>query len=337
MLVSPIAAMTALVLFTASAADEVAPPEDVVTAHARKESFQDSVDVEVSLTWNEAETLVAPAWSGLVTAVADLSDGSLASGDRVAQVDGVWRLAAHTPRPFHSAVSEIAPAAEIGMLNSLLADLGFQHAEGGRWDWNTVLGVRSLAKELGVPNADSAPGFDPSWVVWMPRGTFHVADSLLVPGSPAPAVGAPVVEGDARLGSATITAMAGAVLPDPELQWDLLVGEIEATFSGSDMTTEESAALGTALADGQPETVSGVLRRHDPVDGWAVPAASVVTDARGELCLVVVSEDGTKKYRAIPVETLGGAAGTIRVSGALPQNTEIVANPGRVLDDFACS
>lgn len=339
-LIAPIAAMGYVVVVAGSTRDHVAPEEDIVTAMASRESFIDSVDVDVALGWREPDTLAAPSWGGLVTEAPDLTAGPLISGARVAQIDDVWRIAAHTPRPFFGPVSSESGAAQVGMLNELLAGLGYPHTAGQSWGWDTTVGVRRLAAALQVPDAGSATAFDPSWVVWLPSESFAVAESELFAGVPAPAAGEPVVTGYAQLASAKVATKGGQVLPagDPSGTWELVIGETRVPFETANLGSEALIAIGSSLQGQVPHTIGGVLQRHDPIDGWAVPAASVVTDSRGNLCVVVVEDSSSSsKYRPVSVGTLGGSVGIIRVVGELADDTEVVANPGRVMDDIQCS
>ena len=338
--IAPIAAMAYIVVLADATESDVAPSEGVVTASSSRESFLDSVDVDIALTWSEPETLVAPSWAGLVTGAPELSEKPLANGARVAQIDGIWRVAAHTQRPFYAPVTRESADAQIEMLNGLLATLGYPHAAGETWGWDTTAGVRNFADALNVPGADSVVAFDPTWVVWMPTEQFDAAKTLLVVGTPAPAAGESVAAGRALVTSAKIAPKGGAVLPDADAPdaWDLVVGAVQSVYSGPELANEAMAAVGASLQGDMPEATTGVLRRHDAVDGWAIPAAAVVTDASGSLCVLVVdAASDTAAYRVVPVHSLGGSIGTVRVVGELDETTEVVANPSRALDEIRCS
>ncbi|MBM7826624.1 hypothetical protein [Microbacterium aurum] len=337
--VAPLVALCGVL--TASNAMGVAAAEDesVVTLAATKEPYNDAVDVDLNLTWAQPAVLSSPNWSGLVTAVGARVGEQIVNGTRVVQIDGIWRIAAHTTTPLYSVVSRESQPAEVAAVNRLLASLGYRHGPGDEWSWSTTTGVRDLARDLGAPSAATLEAFDNAWVVWMPEDDFTPATVDIAAGLPAPGAGEPVVTGNPQLVTARVVAKAGGVLPTPSPQeaWDLVAADTTTAFAGTPLGGEGLDALSKALVATKPETVSAAIRRHDAVEGWAVPSSAVVTDARGNLCVVLAVRDAGAHYSPVPVEALGGSVGTIRVTGDLPQDAEVVANPRLAMDDIECS
>lgn len=192
-------------------------------------------------TLGAAPPLLAPAWTGLVEQV-DLRPGEpLRSGEVVAVVSGIPRLALHTARPFHRTLGYDDRGADVAELNAWLRARGLEASEGDRFGAATRRGVRDLRQELHVPEpeADPAPPappagdpgappgegaapapppaptvdtagtFDPGWVVYLPRPEVIVSTVNLQVGAPVAPPGSVVAEVEADVASVRL------VQPDP--------------------------------------------------------------------------------------------------------------------------
>ena len=88
-----------VILTVQSRAVELSPARPV-WATVEANDGQVSEPVDVVLEWQAVSPVVAPAWSGIVQSVAVTVSSTLTSGQPVAVIDGVTRLAQHSERPF---------------------------------------------------------------------------------------------------------------------------------------------------------------------------------------------------------------------------------------------
>ena len=156
--------------------------------------------------------LLAPAWSGLVEEVHLRAGEPLRSGDAVAVIDGVTRLAAATERPLGRRLVPGDRGRDVAALNGLLGSLGYEAGTGDHFGGSTRRGVLALRRDLGVPIALDDLGapvdadvFDPAWLVFLAEAEVSVASTALQVGAPAPPAGSAVAELTPQVASVTVT------------------------------------------------------------------------------------------------------------------------------------
>lgn len=170
-----------------------------------EESTESSTDrVDIALLWDAPEPLRAPAWSGLVQAVSVAPGATVSSGDPIAVVDGITRIAWHSDAPFYRVLQSGASGADVAVLKSLLSARGQAQNSSDIFDARTTSGVRQLAADLGVPDSRYLTHFDPAWIVFLPEPTFVIAEVAFAVAASAPATGESIATGEERLVNAAI-------------------------------------------------------------------------------------------------------------------------------------
>jgi hypothetical protein len=332
----------------ASAQSRGSATEAAVFAQVSREGFVDSQAVTVTLTWADGIGLRAPAWGGLITETGVGPGDVVRAGSRIARVDGVWRVAAPTPMPFHTSVGWASPAAEVKAVNALLRAMGFD-APGDAWSWSTTVALREFAAGIGIRHSDAVSELDPAWLVWSPAPEVTVASVPLRVGTAAPGQGEEVLTGPPRLTGVVVAAEEGAILPTsdadpsadadddgPDDEWVLRVGDATLPYSSAQMTADLAGSeLERALSQSRPAEVKGLIERATAVEGWQVPVSAVHTDTGGAQC-VFRRDRSASGFAAVRVAVQRGAIGTARVDGPLKAEDEILVNPSAVAGDAEC-
>lgn len=205
--------IVALVLYDApEIPNAVAPVDGPSVAVVGLSSVRSAGSATMVATWSTDGLVVAPGWSGLVTEVRLTTGGRVKSGDIVATVDGISRLAIQTDLPFHRALGETDRGPDVVALQEVLMDLGFAEADSvvdGVFGRRTREAVRRLAQAIGVPAGPESDAFDAGWFVWIDPSTPVdpiIGDVAIEVGQPAPAPGAVLARTEPRLESVAFTA-----------------------------------------------------------------------------------------------------------------------------------
>jgi hypothetical protein len=333
-LVAPLGAL----LFLRSAVDTMVVLEkpEAVWVEAQPAQGESREGIGVGFTWTQDPELFAPTWSGVVQFV--VTPGTvLNSGDVVAVIDGIERVAAQTDVPFYRELDHGAVGPDVQMLNELLQDWGYAADAGNRISSTSVEAIGLLAADLGVTDRESRRAFDPSWFVFLPVKSYFLAEISLNVGASAPSAGEVVGKAAARVAeavlvdTAAVDKLAGTVGSDgvPTIDWSRYERrEVPPTarveFNGEALTlspnrTALSDEAARVVADGLVAGVtSGMLEMVTPAsaEGAIVPAASVIVDGAGAVCVRVKSQAGAAD-RAVPVEVVSSDAGQAGVLGAV--------------------
>lgn len=279
-------------------------------------------------TLGAAPPLLAPAWTGLVEQV-DLRPGQpLRSGEVVAIVSGIPRMAVHTSRPFHRTLTYDDRGTDVAELNTWLRARGLEASEGDRFGGATRRGVRALRRELGVPEPEAEPApptggdsptpggadappdetasppppssapapdiagsFDPGWIVYLPRPEVTVGATQLQVGAPVVPAGSVVAEIEADVASVRLVEPDESFSSPPS-------GGAEGPLNGAP-TTGTDPAGGTA-AGGAPPPPTAPASTGENVSGAPLTAvaAGAVLRRNGEVLGPVDPDAG------IPDETV---------------------------------
>lgn len=314
--------------------DAISPGAKPVVVPIDKASFSDDVSVDLKLSWVDGESLQAPMWNGIVTELGLQPGESATTGTRIARVDGTWRIAVASARPFFAAVDASSQPDEVRLFNDTLRQLGYSSSPGSSWGARTVSGLQTLAKDLGVPAVKDVSAFDPSWVLWLPREEFVVA-------SVGVTVGADVTEaesiltGPKLLAAASVQPREGAAegLPNPgDGVWVVRAGATEVPFSGSDVI-DAQGALQETYRGTAPELVEASVVRTDVVEAWGMPSGALYADPTGDACVFIPSGSS---YKSVIVKSVAGEVGRIQVVGDLSVTEQVLMNPARILDNPSC-
>lgn len=296
--------------------------------------------VELVITRSDPVTVVAPAWSGTVRRVSVAVGQSLASGDVVAEIDGITRLAWHTPAPFYRPLAQRDTGDDVAALNSILRTRGLTAGPGNNFTWQTRQGVIQLGRELGIANNRGV--FDPGLIVYLPRPGLTVTEVQLRVGQPAPGLGSAVVTTAPEVTSvllappgmsmsstddtsATETSPGLVAAPDETL----LLGETELSLAESrDRLDASGIAHVAGVVSDERDVVIAQLRRALPDGSVRIPSAAVHTAPDGTMCVVVGTPDSSS---IMPVSVLGGLAGETLVTGGVNPGDQVgigVHTPG---------
>lgn len=315
------------------------PPDDKVRT-----------SVDLVLTWTVVPPVLAPAWTGLVTAVQQIPPGGLSSGDAIATIDGVTRLAVHTDSPFHRSLSLDDSGPDVAMLNVFLAQRGLEARDDDYFGSATLRGVRAFAESIGVPSVSDVGSFDPTWLVYLPAGSEGVANSVLTlqVGAPAPSAGSKLVAPTLRLAAGELTA-PGAVIPDaagpapevdltrpviptiPDAQKVLLPAGATLQFAALDLSVDGSSllspqgisSLASAVSPGE-KSVKAVMVASPHAGSVLIPSAAIFAASNLKLCVV---RRRAGESLPIAVEVLSNAAGRSVVTGDVTVTDEVLISP----------
>lgn len=311
------------------------PPEPLVVA-VEEVLYDDQTGVAVSLGWTEGPALFAPAWSGTVGSVTLQPGDVVRTGDVIATIDGLDRMAVSTPQPFHRPLGRGDSGDDVIWLQTVLAELGYLDELGSiprEITLEVLQAIRGLAGDLGVEGRVEV--FDPAWFVWMPEESFPVARVDLRAGGQAPAPGAVILGGPPTLSDVTIQPLEGGVLSlAADAKYQLVVEDgvypiNPSTSSLAEASRDELAMAVPPLLD----SVSGVVVRVDPIPLWAIPSSAIQTGGDGRLCIWTASGAG---FQAKPVEIVAGRAGVTFLQPVEEEAIQLLVNPAEVLEDPTC-
>lgn len=317
-----------------------------VLAAPSARDITDEKPVRITPTWEKGPTLSAPAWSGLVLAVQAKPGATLKSGDPVALIAGIQRLAFASDQPFYRPIASGDTGADVAALHRLLQLTGFLKtppSDPQTANFATTTAIRALAASLGLPGTVST--FDPAWVVWLPVDPFPLGTLDLHVGGMAPSPGSVFGAAQPVLTAAAIAPLNQEPLSlDPSAAWVLTVGATTVDVDPATLAVKPDAlaALAKALpattdapsapAAGPP-SASGSVRRKTPLHTLGVPSAAVQANAAGALCVWVA--DG-KSYTAMPVKLASARAGVSNVSSGIDASAQVLVNPSAALEHPQC-
>lgn len=181
-------------LLSAQAQDLQITPERPVWVRVEQNTEGSERQVSLSVNWSDKAQLVAPQWSGILQATTLVPGSTVSSGDVVATVDGVDRLALHTSRPFYRPLDLESSGPDVEELNVYLRSQGWPAGDGQSFTRSSLTGVRQLAARLGMRESSEIGAFDPAWVVYLPRPSAVLSTVDLQIAAPVPGVGGQLAE-----------------------------------------------------------------------------------------------------------------------------------------------
>ncbi len=302
--------------------------------------------VTVTVSTARPAPLVAPAWSGVVTAVTLNPGDVLGQGDQVLEVDGHPVRAAATAKPFYRVITLGDTGQDVTALRALLSAVGVDVAASGAADQALRTAVASW---LGAQSGGVV--FDPARVIWLPTPGLVVDTVAATVGAPAPAAGAPVVIFAPVVRSATIApselaagatgftvAVAGASLPVDGSGAVTLTAKDARALAATAATTPPDPSDGGRSTGTDGATVSTVPATLTTT--WAspvvtIPTGAIITRQDGTLC-VVTAAGATRRGVTVTVIASQTGTGTSQASG-LAAGTSLVVNPVASATASACT
>lgn len=290
-----------------------------------------STPVDVALLWSAPEPVLAPNWTGTVDQIQVTTGDTVSHGTPLLRIDGISRIAWHTPGAFWRPLGLGDSGDDVVMLQEALNSSSYSAEVDGTFDRNTLAAVRKLAKDLGIPNASTIGLFSPEWVVRLPIPAARIAKVNVAIGQHAPGAGSEVFELAPEL-AAGYVLNGGSVPTEAELTGDLLLAENTVQLEqNSEVTTFSGLVLATNLADSSVAADSLVALRSEVQPGqpvvlaqhilkgtqtaYPVPPSAIRVDQSGASCVFLQDSPAqTTSPTAVLVDILGSQYGVTRVS-----------------------
>lgn len=292
------------------------------------------VPASLTIEWDQPVEMVSPGFEGIVTAVYMEPGDVVSDGGLLMQVDGVDRLAARTPSPFHRNLRLRDAGADVAALQAFLSRGGWFDGEiDGVYGSSTARAVRDLEAELGVVKPTGI--FDRRFVVWLPSDSIVIGTLEPIAGRPASGVGSALALGRVSAQTAVVTVAVGAptegtlVFLSDDLRLPLSDGGLQVSASARDVIT----------ANVSPETtvLEGFVALAEPASAWRVPTASVVVGGSGALCVWLADRDDQYPYEASSVVVSSSTpTGVTLLTAGVRAGDHVLANPFEVLEDPSC-
>jgi hypothetical protein len=302
---------------------------------ARAVEFDERTGIAATLTWAPGPRLYAPPWSGTVGQVQLQPGQTLRTGDPVATVSAVARVAVRSAQPFFRPLALGDQGADVTWLHEALALLGYRvmaPEDDATVGQSTLAAVRALAADLGVMGRVDA--FDPGWIVWLPDEPFQVDSVALTAGAPAMSTGTELAAGAPILTAVRFQRLDGSPLAlEPGIRYVLEMGgeELPLDSTTSSVGNEGLRRLAKVLPP-LADSASGSMRRAEPLNVWALPSAAVMAGPNGQLCIWIQTET---RYEAVTVQIVSGRAG---ITFVMPPRSSVpvLQNPAETLVEPAC-
>lgn len=314
----------------------------------------ESFPAQLTVTVGPTPQLLAPMWSGLVTAETSLGR-EVEDGSWILSVDGVQRRVCASPGPLYQTMSLGTSGPDVPDLRTCLgAILHRPIPTRGQPDVvgpGLVQAINEAARLLGA-----APGgvFDPAWVIWAPSVGWPLVSLTAPVGSLAPAPGSVLALGEPAVlqAQATLLDDNGSVLTSAAAAGERVSFAARGTAVAlTAIGTAEPAAVQTALASWAPATstnaasggsnaanstgpltISGVVDISGP-PRLSVPTSAVITGSSGVQC-VLTRVAG--RVSAVPVRARAAGIDTLVISGRISAHTEIAYDPEDVPGPETC-
>gem|GEM_PF-3077132 len=311
---------------------------------------KEPIDTQMKLVVTDGLEISANVSVGLVTAVWVAAGDEITTGERLFDVDGVGRYGAHSPEPFYRNLEAGAVGADVVMLKNLLIGFGLlaeDANQSARFDNSTARAVGELNRIWSVPNTSMS--FDPDLVVWLPTPQVAVAEMALVQGKPVPPAGEAIFKGGAQVLLSQLSLVNNENFVDGFVGGevtDRTTGTLLGTLASPDGTVKLDpegfnqwlAANDTAVPGASAESgvqIQVTLSRPSMVERQVIPAAAIMTDASG-LTNCIWSQRNNS-WEPLPVlVSSAGETGQVTLAEALPEGTQILANPIEVLERAVC-
>lgn len=329
LVVTPAALLMWMRTQTVDRLSRLEPDPVPVVLEVEQREITEVIAVSVTGTWGEPAVAAAPAWYGTVTRVQVRDGDSLMSGDVVARINAVGRVAVASSDPFWRVLRRRDVGDDVVMLQSWLLKAGFYEGKiDGVFGRELQQAVKAWSVEIGVAKPDGS--FDPGWVVWIPTEPFDIAEVVLERGLPAPSMGSQILVGPTQLLSVALSDPDGREF-DEDGEWILELGDVVVPVVNGVVDPGDLQMMDTVLDVEQPS--AGRVERAEPVVVLAIPATAVVSNSAGNLCVFIPDSDG---FTTVPVELSGGRVATVNVVSGLDSGDEVLSNPSDLFEAPSC-
>ena len=340
--VGPVAGLVVLVILAPDSLPSVAPAPTAITMPVTITENNMARSASAPLTWHAGPSLLAPSWSGLVTAVHVVPGQRVTSGTSIVSVGGTDLIALASPQPFYRQIGPKTVGIDVEYLRTALGRLGIVNVgSGATYDVLLKSAIQQLdAKLTGIPAREASGVFDPGSVLYL-QSDFVAASVDLQVGTMVPVTGHVIVASAQTLAPFSLAASSpqgvAPPLPSSSLGYVLVLADgtaIPLAAAGFGVTDPiDLQRVASAVGSGSPSLI-GEVHLAAPVVVAAVPSTAVVSDASAAYCVFVVNATG---LRALLVTPVGGLPGVTELTG-LPRSIQsIVVNPNQVAAGRSCS
>lgn len=276
--------------------------------------------VQLGLEWVGDRT-VTVARVGLVTGVSVTAGTRLECGVEVARLDGRAVVSYCAPAPLWRPVTSTTVGTDADQVWSFLGGLGLLAPEPTTRTQRSEA-VKTFRYLFGLGQGTS---IDPGDLVWVVAPTD--VDDVMVAVGDRVDVDAIVFADTGGLLAATVTGLAETGAPERFVVTVPPSGELFEVTAESTVTDLDrlSVAVGADARTGDElsATVDAVARLATPLQGWAVPASSILTD-NSVTCVSVTRADVVS---SVIVEVIGYSVGSALIDGELQEGDLVVTDP----------
>ncbi|MFK0008006.1 hypothetical protein ACIQTZ_13225 [Paenarthrobacter sp. NPDC090520] len=327
--------------------------EEAVWVPVEGDTVPVSRAVQINLHWVTGTKILSPAWTGTVQSVLRQPGEEVRSGDVLLVIDGVGRMALHTPTPFFGNLKLGDHGDEVEKLNDVLRELGFGSPTGTEYNYVTVDAVRRLKRVLGDNQSDGRD-LSASLFVYLPQASLTIESMTVQAGSLAPASGSELIVGRRELVSASLSVSSSSAGPQGVAADPYPGGSPSAASEGSqtardpdplsaapdedlyvlnqpmklmdDRSLVELPALRTLpeVAAAKVNTLNATLQRRLSNASFRIPSSAIFADESGHACVRLRREgyEGAENVNIIYTDI-----GSSVVSGDFTEGDEVIIAP----------
>jgi peptidoglycan hydrolase-like protein with peptidoglycan-binding domain len=313
------AGATGFLLRPAPAPEQLRSAGQLSDAPVGHERLADERTVKISLTRAPAAPLTV-GLAGRVTEVSCRPGRPLASGQRVARIDGVPVVALATREPPYRDLTRGDKGGDVRAVQRELRRLGYAAPDNGRYDRRTSAAVRKLQKAAGKAAPDGK--LAAAEVLWLPAASVR-------PGSCEQVLGARIAAGQqfakvpARLTAVTVDALPGNLVAGPRTLTVMgATGPLGREGAATDVTflgrVAASAEYRLLESSGKDADVTGSVALREPLDTLKMPPGAIFGLAGDTGCV----RSGGQTYPVRVVSSRLGAT-LVTVEGPAPQRVDL--------------
>jgi hypothetical protein len=290
---------------------------------------------QLVVQFNQPKSLTAPAWNGVITAVA--RPGIVVQdGTTLLSIDGISRTVCSTPAPLYRPLGLGDSGADVVELRDCLAAITGVYATpidaDDTVDKPLVAQIDMAAKMIGAP----ATGvFYPDWVIWASSTGWTLGRIEASIGQSAPPAGLPFALSEAGIAAAGVNIIDAnsSLLKEASSAGDRLsFAAGDASISINSAGIPRRAALRRFLASrlGSEAGISGSVTISGTIDiigpsRMEVPESALLVNEKGQSCLIARMKG---QATAIPVTAIPSEdQGNVIVVGRVGAMTEVALNP----------
>ena len=217
-------------------------------------------EAQIGLDWEEGSSILAPAWTGIITAIPISPGLTVEEGTPLIVGDSVLRIGRAQAQPFHRDLRRGDRGPDVYMLNELLVRLGAMEElpdRADRYRSKTVHAVEHFEEQiLGARRANGV--FRAEWIIWLPTSRMDIGQLLVAVGEEAPPIGSPLATSPPKLRSAVVDELDLESFADLEtITIEVSVGDLSYSVAVDGIVIpDELLALSDQIGQDSPSEVT---------------------------------------------------------------------------------